>query len=257
MILRNVTLAGERQMLGLQDVSGNTSLRQTSERRVPQLEAVPQQPAPAPAIVPAPQPALSLETVTRWLELQSTDTKSACARILTSELESLKLAAYNEGLEQGKTQALQEITERANSSLSALARITGGAETAFALEAAQLADACTDIVAEVFLKLAGPQLATREAALGAVLAVLARVKDEREVTIRVSPLDLPLLQAHEAAFQAVLGSRRWVLSADPRVGAGGCLVESTLGTLDGRLEIQLSELCETLRAAKSARLEGL
>jgi flagellar assembly protein FliH len=148
------------------------------------------------------------------------------------------------------------LTERANSSLEALARITETAEKAFALEADQLAQACTEIVAEVFLKLAGSALMTQEAILGSVVAVLQRVRDEREVSIRVSPSDLPLLQTHQAAFDKVLGPRRWTVTADSRVGAGGCLVESTLGTLDGRLEVQLAKIADTLRAAKVARLEG-
>jgi flagellar assembly protein FliH len=245
MILRNVTLASERQVLGLQEAPGSAHSRLTPERRVPQLEAVPQQ-----------APVLTLEAVGQWLEQQSAQIRAACAQMLASELTALHLAAKTEGLELGREQAVREIRERATSSLNALARVVTAAESAFALEAAQLAQDCADIVAEVFVKLAGSQLATREAALGAVLAVLARVKDEREVVIRVSPLDLPELQSQQAALQEALGGRRWTLNADSRVTVGGCLVESTLGTLDGRLEIQLSELCETLRAAKSARLEG-
>jgi len=37
------------------------------------------------------------------------------------------------------------------------------------------------------------------------------------------------------------------------VNVGGCLVESDLGTLDGRLEVQLRELFETIRAVKAAK----
>jgi len=40
------------------------------------------------------------------------------------------------------------------------------------------------------------------------------------------------------------------------VSAGGCLIESTLGTLDGRLEVQLAKVSDTLRAARAARLEA-
>ena len=249
MILRNATVAGERQLLGLQEVSGQATSRATLERRVPQLEAVPQQPSPSPP--------LNVETVCRWLEIQSDATRATCAQALVSDLAALQAAAQADGFEAGKAHAIRELTERADASLRALARMVEAAEGAFALETAQLAESCTDIVAEVFAKLAGPQLSTKEAALGTVLAVLTRVKEEREVTIRVSPADLPLLQTHEAALRAALGSRRWTLSGDSRVTAGGCLVESTLGTLDGRLEVQLSEICETLRAAKVARLEGM
>jgi flagellar assembly protein FliH len=249
MILRDVTLASERQILGLQDSSGpgSTVSRATPERRAPQLEVVP----PA----PPPEPVLTVDAVCRWLEQQSDDARIACARVLAPDLAALKSAAQAEGQEQGKAHAIRELTAQANSSLSALARVAAAAETTFALEASELWESCTDIVVEVFLKLAGPLLSTREAALGCVLSVVQRVKDEREVTIRVSPIDLPLLQTHEAALREALGSRRWTLTADSKVSAGGCLVDSSLGTLDGRLEMQLGELCETLRAAKAARVE--
>lgn len=218
------------------------------ERRPPQLEVVAQ--------LPPPPPALTVAAVCEWLELQSDETRAACARALSTDLTVLQEEARAEGLERGRAHAILELTERANSSLEALARITETAEKAFALEADQLAQACTEIVAEVFLKLAGSALMTQEAILGSVVAVLQRVRDEREVSIRVSPSDLPLLQTHQAAFDKVLGPRRWTVTADSRVGAGGCLVESTLGTLDGRLEVQLAKIADTLRAAKVARLEG-
>jgi flagellar assembly protein FliH len=243
MILRNVTLAGERQVLGLP-----TPLSAAPERRPPQLEVVAQ--------LPPPPPPLTVDAVCKWLEVQSAEARVTCARALSSDLTALQEAARAEGLEAGKSYAIRELTERANSSLTALGKIAEAAETAFELEARQVAEDCTEIVAEVFLKLAGAALVTQEAILGSVLSVLRRMKDEREVTIRVCPSDLTLLQTHEAAFSEVLGSRRWTLTADPRVGVGGCLVESSLGTLDGRLEVQLAKFCETLRAAKVAHLEG-
>jgi flagellar assembly protein FliH len=237
MILRNVIVGGERQAL---------------ERRPPQLEAV----AQPPPQLPPPPPALTVDAVCKWLEQQSDEARAACARALSPDLAVLQEEARAEGLERGRAHAIRELTERANSSLEALAGITETAERAFALEANQLAEVCTEIVAEVFLKLAGPALMTQEAILGSVVTVLQRVRDEREVTIRVSPSDLPLLQTHQAAFDRVLAPRRWTVTADSRVSVGGCLVESALGTLDGRLEVQLAKLSDTLRAAKVARLEG-
>ena len=236
MILRNVSVGSEWQVL----------------RRPTQLEAV----AQPPPQLPPPPPALTVDAVCKWLELQSDETRAACARALSTDLTVLEEEARAEGLERGRAHAIRELTERANASLETLARITEAAEQAFALEAHQLAQACTEIVAEVFLKLAGAALLTPEAILGSVVTVLQRVRDEREVTIRVSPSDLPLLQTHQAAFDKALGARRWTVTADSRVGAGGCLVESTLGTLDGRLEVQLANLSDTLRAAKTTRLEG-
>jgi len=242
-ILRNVSMGSERHVLGFPTPTA------PPERRPPQLEVV-VPPSPPP-------PPLTAHAVCEWLELQSDETRAACARALSPDLAVLQESARAEGLEIGTAHAIRELTERAHSSLEALAKITENAEKAFAQEAGQLAQACAEIVAEVFVKLAGTALLTQEAILGSVLTVLQRVRDEREVTIRVSPGDLTLLQTHQAAFDKVLAPRRWTVTADPRVNAGGCLVESTLGTLDGRLEVQLAKLSDTLRAAKAARLEGL
>jgi len=86
--------------------------------------------------------------------------------------------------------------------------------------------------------------------LQVVLQVLSRVKNEAELSIRVSPTDLPILQSYAARLDDALGGRHWTLIPDTRVSAGGCMVESSSGTLNGTLESQLHGLLATLRAAK-------
>jgi flagellar biosynthesis/type III secretory pathway protein FliH len=83
-----------------------------------------------------------------------------------------------------------------------------------------------------------------------VAEVLKRVREERELRIHVNPQDLPLLRTAEPGIAASLPGRNFTLVADARVEAGGCIVESKLGSLDGRLEVQLAGLVATLRAAK-------
>jgi flagellar biosynthesis/type III secretory pathway protein FliH len=200
-----------------------------------------------------PKPALTLETVSSWLSTQPADVRTKLAQSLATEIDTLREQGRAQGVESGRAQGLQEVSRRAESSLTALAGVAVAAEQAFKREAASLANSCADIVSEAFLKIAGPHLASREAVLGAVLEVIKRIKDSREVTIRVSSQDLALLREREEAIQHALGARHSTLVADPRVNVGGCLVESELGTLDGRLEVQLHELFETLRAAKAAK----
>jgi flagellar assembly protein FliH len=98
-------------------------------------------------------------------------------------------------------------------------------------------------------------LATREAIVGTVTTVLSRVKEDREVTIRISAEDLPVLQMEEQRLAHLLGRRKFALVADARITVGGCIVETSLGSLDGRLDVQLREMCETLRSAKAAMRE--
>jgi flagellar biosynthesis/type III secretory pathway protein FliH len=63
--------------------------------------------------------------------------------------------------------------------------------------------------------------------------------------LRVSPRDHPVLQAQFGAELDVV--------ADERVAAGGCLIETTGGTLDARLEIQLRRLLDTLTRVREAQ----
>jgi len=210
------------------------------------------QPAPQ-APPPPPKPTLTLDAVDTWLTTQSAETRAAVAQGLATEIGALREQARAQGVELGRAQALQDVTKRTESSLAALSKITTATEEAFALEAGQLSEACADIVAAAFLKIAGEHLPGRDAIVGAVVEVLKRVKDTRQVTIKVSQQDLPLLRECEPHLQQVLGSRQVTLIADPRVSVGGCLVESSLGTLDGRVEVQIRELFETLRVAKATR----
>jgi flagellar assembly protein FliH len=239
MILRDAVFSSERHHLGAQPAV-----------------SVPEEVREAPASYgprPTEAPPLSSDRVASWLVTQDGATRTALASVLSEELAALREAARDEGYALGHAEAMKEARERVGSSLTALAELNDSAEQAYASEAAQLGDACGDIVAEVFFKLAGTQLAAREAIVGTVTEVLKRVREERELRIHLSPQDLPVLRSAEAGIAASLPGRRFTLVEDSRIEAGGCIVESALGSLDGRLEVQLAEFCATLRAAKSSR----
>jgi flagellar assembly protein FliH len=257
MIVRDVVLSSEpRPLRPTVRVAGDLADNQRRPTRDAPRYLPPDAPvaAPPPPIPPdPPKPILTAETASSWLTAQSADIRTALAQSLATEVNTIREQGRAQGVELGRTQALQEIARRVESSLSTLAKAATAADEAFGLEAVALADSCADIVSEAFLKIAGEHLATREAVLGAVVEVIKRVKDSREVTVRVSSQDFPLLREYEAHIQQALGSRHSTLVADPRVSVGGCLVESDLGTLDGRLEVQLRELFETIRAAKAAK----
>lgn len=246
MILRNVTVSPERERLRPPRAAELMPPIQPLERQKPRLEVLPD---------PLPAPTLTAEGVCEWLQAQSTEVRGHCAKHLATDLDLLTERAVELGREAGRKQGREEVLEGVKSGLAALSQAVDMCERAFATECEQLAESCAEIVAEAFRKLAGPALVTPDAALCVVLEVLERVKDERSLTIRVSAQDLPFLESQTSAIQEALGAHSWTLCADPRVAVGGCLVETALGTLDGRLETQLQELWETLRAAKTSRLE--
>ncbi len=211
-----------------------------------------------PAIEEPPFPVretLSFEAVAAWLAVQDAPTRTACASILSDELTHVHEAARADGLALGEAQGKDRAREATQGALDALAAVARGIEEELEREHSKLAEQCADIVAEALAKIAGAMLSTREAAVGAVSEVLKRVKEGRGLIVRVSPTDLRLLQTEEARLAAVVPGRALTLVADARIELGGCIVESSLGTLDGRMDVQLRELYATLRAARNAQVE--
>jgi flagellar assembly protein FliH len=245
MILRDAIFSGERRHLGAQAAPAAVQEPASSSLSLAQVR----EPAAEPYI-PEP-PALSSDHVASWLVNQDGATRTALAAVLTDDLAAVRDAAHDEGYARGHAEAMKEARDKVQNALDALGTLSTSAEAAFASELAQLGEACADVVAEAFFKLAGAALVTREAIVGTVTEVLKRVREERELRIHVNPGDLPVLRSAEAGIAASIPGRRFTLIADGRVAAGGCIVESALGSLDGRLEVQLGELVATLRAAKT------
>jgi flagellar assembly protein FliH len=175
------------------------------------------------------------------------------AQLLAGDLEELRQKARDQGLAEGRAAGLTKVAAEAASSLEALAAVVSGSDAALKEQRDQLAEQCAEIVAAALTRIAGPMLSTRKAAIGAVLEVLKRLTEETQLTIRVSASDLPALREVEDRLAAVLAGREYALVADTRVEAGGAIVESPLGSLDGRLEVQLRGLADTVLAAKASR----
>ena len=267
MILRDITIADQSRTLGRTPAPAPaptfTPEPEISERQaavaslldLPRAATADVEPALEPFVPPAPA-SLTFEQVAAWLAVQDGDTRDACASLLSDELTAVHEKARLSGYEAGEQRARAEFARQFEKALGTLEQLAASAEAAFDRECAALADGCIDVVAEVLAKIAGPALTSREAVVGAVLTVLGRVKEDRDVTIRVHANDLPVLQQEEQALTRVLGRRKFALVADTRVTAGGCIVETSAGSLDGRFEVQLHEMCETLRMAKATSREA-
>jgi flagellar assembly protein FliH len=245
MILRDAIFSAERRHLGAQ--SAPVAPAQPALLAAPEVREMP---AEYELRAPEPPP-LSSDHVASWLVTQDGATRTALASLLSDELAVVRDAAHEEGYSRGHAEAMKEARDKVRTAIDALQALNASAQEAFDSELEQLECACTEVVAEAFFKLAGSALVTREAILGTVGEVLKRVREERELRIHVNPGDLPVLRTAETGIAASLPGRHFTLVADGRVTAGGCIVESGLGSLDGRLEVQLGELVATLRAAKS------
>jgi flagellar biosynthesis/type III secretory pathway protein FliH len=176
---------------------------------------------------------------------------------LASDVTHIYETAKSDGFAAGQTAGAEAAQKNSRAEIEKLRDLAKAAELAYADDEEQLQAICVDVVAAALGKIAGPLLASELAAVGAVEEVLRRVKDGREITIRVARDDVAVMRKFESDLVDVLQGRKFEIVADGRVELGGCIVETKTGSLDGRLEVQLRELYETLRLAKLSAREGM
>lgn len=212
------------------------------------------EPAMTPPAAPPfsdPRPALDASTVRIWIAQQDEVVRQEVALDLASEIAAEYAASRARGLKEGRDEAAAKLSAEREAHAATLDKLAAELRSVAERQAAALASSCAEIVLEVLKKIAGPALAQPTGVEAAVIQVLRRVKDAREVIVRVRPAELEMLERTRPALAEALGDAALTLIADQRVQLGGCIVESKLGNLDGRLEVQFGELCEALRLAKA------
>ncbi|HZV66977.1 MAG TPA: FliH/SctL family protein [Telluria sp.] len=112
-------------------------------------------------------------------------------------------------------------------------------------------DGMVEIAFAAVCRLLGDEGSTREAMLRMVRHAAAGVREREQLTIRLHPADVLLLELGAHGPEAELSLR-----ADADVALGGCIVDSSSGALDARLETQLAQLAESLLAVRAQRRVG-
>lgn len=155
-----------------------------------------------------------------------------------------------EGLAQGRTlaaaegrESLRKETMRVHVLLDELCR-----------QQAVRADECEDVLVAIAFAAVCKMLGQRAVDVDGVRTLIRQAGAElcdAEVRVRLHPDDHALLADCEHALPS-----GFTLVADDSVALGGCMLDSTGGTLDARLETQLAELAALLRATRAARREA-
>ncbi len=147
--------------------------------------------------------------------------------------EAVREAARRAGHEAGRQEGLAEVT-----ALLARARAAEGARAAGA--DAELRRLAVRIAEKI---LARELALSADAVVDVVRAALAAAAQRRELAIRVHPDDVPAVAAARARLGAALTERAELsVRPDPMVGRGGCLIDTEVGTIDARLDVQLAAI---------------
>ncbi|MDB5839547.1 MAG: hypothetical protein JWQ23_1499 [Herminiimonas sp.] len=155
-------------------------------------------------------------------------------------------AGHEFGQEAGRKEGREAVHEQGRAALENAAReIQGLLEKIDLSVQARLdtaEDAAIEIAYEAVLRIIGQSIGQPAIVRDIVRVVVDKVRDSRQITIRVAPADFTIL----ADVGVSMFCRHATVVADERVRLGGCIVDTEAGSLDGRLEVQLMLLKELL-----------
>ncbi len=155
--------------------------------------------------------------------------------------ETAKEEARKEGLIQGKEdgyrEGLAQFTAMMDEAKRLFAQMVNERRKMFEKIEPELARLSLEIAKKVI----GQEIRTNhDAVISVVRQALSRMKSREQVVIKVNPKDLEHVENNRQVFAAMVeGIKDLEITADPRVGEGGCLIQTNLGSTDARLETQL------------------
>ncbi|GAB7025733.1 FliH/SctL family protein [Geotalea toluenoxydans] len=155
------------------------------------------------------------------------------------EADRREQAAYNEGLREGKRQA-EESLAKVSEALAKALLSTGGLRQKVMQESEEdLLKLAIVIARKIILQEISID---RRILVNIVKAAVSNVSDGDEVVVRLSPSDYEIVADHREFLPPANEKRRITLKADETIPGGGCLVETSMGAIDARIEAQLDEI---------------
>ncbi|MDR1534541.1 MAG: HrpE/YscL family type III secretion apparatus protein [Planctomycetota bacterium] len=139
---------------------------------------------------------------------------------------------YEEGLRQGRDEAAGQMFEAITASVEQLA----GMESAL-----------VKVVMQSLRTILG-EFDREDLVARTVAHALRLVRDEKRIVLRVSPEDVPRVEARlDGMLKRYTGIGRIDVTADAGVSSGGCVIETEVGVIDATLDRQLEIIEATFR----------
>lgn len=155
--------------------------------------------------------------------------------------------ARTQALEKAQADATQALQDKLRQVESVLAAIHVQAEAVLSAAHDELVAVCFELVCRVL----GPAMLTKQAVQAQVRELVSHPARGTRLALHLHPADLGWVQ-EESASLGWLDRHHINCVADGQVALGGCVLHSTAGTLDARLETIL-ETCKTSLLAARER----
>lgn len=171
--------------------------------------------------------------------------------------EEARERGFEEGVREGTEEARKEVETASAERLRRLDELCAKMGDQFSehLESA-VQDSVVEVVFAAAGKFIGNNMADRDSIVAIVENMTRNIEASHNIRVRVSPRDFDFLNSGEWVPPKRNGGPRFEFLPDERIELGGCIIETTHGELDARLETQLRRLKEVLIETRSKQLSG-
>jgi flagellar assembly protein FliH len=190
---------------------------------------------------------------------QAQEEAERCLQAAHEQATAITAEAYSVGFKQGEEAAHEAMREPFARALTSFQQ---AAEAILHLRTQVLRLAEEDVITLAFhfarKVIHQEALNNREVLSTTLRHALDRLIDRDNIVVRVSPADLQQALELQADLLNIFGGiKALTIQADATIGRGGCVVESTFGEIDARLEAQIEEIEQRFREQYSPGSEAL
>lgn len=159
--------------------------------------------------------------------------------------------AYEKGFAQGEKDGREIGTKKIDKILEDIQRVSEKM-IAYKDEFAQVHEkAVLDLVGRIAQKVVcGRAEVDHTIVRETIFRAFALAADRSETTVRVSPSDVEYIKdLRPSFFERFKDLKSITIESDPTISAGGCVLETAFGDIDGRVESQLDKITQSVKEA--------
>ena len=186
------------------------------------------------------------------LELEVANLKTQLELLKTS-VDDEKSRGYEQGLVEGRETAEKEAKIEIAHQYDKVTDLVNLFEKNLDAQIDDAEKLAIEITFGALCKIVGERYADDAFRLATIENVIASLKDLNGLTVYVSPSDMAVV----SSLPESTGRHDVRFVADDRVTRGGCIVESSAGSWDGRLETQIQRLKESLVSVIKSDEQGV
>lgn len=158
------------------------------------------------------------------------------------ELHNHFIKGFNEGQKEALNRLQKEYSEKLREAYSFIDSFTSKIDIQFKEQLEKINEFVLQLSFQIAEKIIRREIDKDSPVLKAVEESLKKLTSANEVTIKLNPTDLTLVETHLSLINRKINSGNIRLEADERIEKGGCLIETEIGNSDGRISSQIENI---------------